>query len=96
MLMGIHAPRRIEAEGGPIEGRPPVFGRVKDGCQHSVSCLTCPLPKCKYDEPPTRTDSRIAHVLRLYDAGVPGHEVAEVVGCSLRSVHRWTADREQT
>ena len=31
--------------------RGPGYSAVDDGCEYSPSCLQCPLPVCKYDDP---------------------------------------------
>jgi len=34
-----------------IEGSQEFFHYEDTGCEISTSCLTCPLPQCKYDDP---------------------------------------------
>ena len=36
--------------GGEL-ARPGMGGGPKDGCRHSPSCFTCPLPDCQYENP---------------------------------------------
>ena len=36
--------------GGDL-ARPGMGGGPKDGCRHSPSCFTCPLPDCQYESP---------------------------------------------
>lgn len=63
-----------------------------DGCEASVSCLTCPLPMCKYDDPGwTRRQDRGLRddeIFRLRKAGVPVPELARQFKVSTRTVHR--------
>ena len=50
-----------QAPGGPSSQRrrrelavdllPELYAYRDDGCEVSPSCLTCPLPRCKYDDP---------------------------------------------
>ena len=41
-----------ERRGGPlIDSRPEEYPYRDDGCEISPSCLRCPLPQCKYDDP---------------------------------------------
>ena len=36
----------------PMEDPVPVFSpAADDGCEVSRSCLVCPLPRCRYDDP---------------------------------------------
>ena len=64
------------------------------GCEHSPSCLSCPLPLCKYDLPrsySTRpyTREQIVETQRLLAGGATQAEIARVLGKSTRSVYRW-------
>ena len=34
-----------------IDSIPEIYPYPDDGCEASSSCLTCPLPKCKHDDP---------------------------------------------
>ena len=34
-----------------VDARPEFFTYTDDGCEYSPSCLSCPLPACKYDYP---------------------------------------------
>lgn len=63
-----------------------------DGCELSSSCLDCPLPMCRYDDPGwlhresrrTRDDE----IFTLRKRGVPVPELARKHGISTRTVHR--------
>ena len=63
------------------------------GCSLHSSCLTCPLPRCRYDDPGwlqrEERDSRDAEVLRLkarHQLSVD--QLADKFGVSTRTVHR--------
>lgn len=63
-----------------------------DGCDVANSCLLCPLPVCKFDDPgwlqrENRRD-RDTEVLRLRREGLSVSEIAERFGVSTRTVHR--------
>jgi len=72
----------------------PEFTRYRDqGCDFHPSCLTCPLPRCRYDEPggvaATRRADRDEQILRLrLKRRTPIAELAALFGVSKRSVHR--------
>ncbi len=63
-----------------------------DGCELSTSCLSCPLPMCKYDDPGwlnrASKRERSEKICRLRADGVPAHEIAKRIGVSSRTVHR--------
>lgn len=63
------------------------------GCEASASCLTCPLPMCKFDDPAwyhaykTRErDREVAAAFR--EEGLAAFEVADRLGISMRTVRR--------
>ena len=63
-----------------------------DGCEFSASCLTCPLPECKWDDPTiTRTFMAVARALevrQLIREGLSSEEIAARLGVSARTVQR--------
>ena len=63
-----------------------------DGCEVSPSCLRCPLPKCKYDEPGWwqrfQREERDRDVLRAWREGLTVHQLAQKFGISPRTVFR--------
>ncbi|MDA1297560.1 MAG: helix-turn-helix domain containing protein [Chloroflexi bacterium] len=65
---------------------------VDDGCEASESCLTCPLPMCKFDDPGwmRREDrgQRDDEIFRLRKAGISVPELARQFRVSTRTVHR--------
>ncbi len=66
------------------------------GCVIHPSCLSCPLPRCIYDEPQEeRRESQQRRDREIYDQYVKcGHDIrslAERFGVSRRTVHRAVA-----
>lgn len=61
-----------------------------DGCEYSPSCLTCPLPLCKYDDPrhSPSAATRNHAIYRQHLHGAPVHTLAATFNLSTRSVHR--------
>ena len=63
------------------------------GCDLYPSCLHCPLPRCRYDDPAgaagmLRT-GRDASILRLAERdGMPVDRLAEMFGLSRRTIFR--------
>jgi len=71
----------------------PEFTRYRDdGCEVSVSCLTCPLPRCRYEEPgglrAVLNEYRDRQILQLRTRGVPVEVLADRFGVSRRTVFR--------
>ena len=62
------------------------------GCEVSASCLTCPLPKCKYDDPgwyqQFRQENRDEEILAVYQGGMTVFQVADHFRVSPRTIHR--------
>jgi hypothetical protein len=72
---------------------PEHFEYRDEGCDLFSSCLTCPLPRCRYDEPGgARTMMnrvRDDEIRRLrFDAGVPVDEISVRFRVSRRTVFR--------
>ena len=63
-----------------------------DGCDVSPSCLDCPLPLCKYDDPGwVQRESKRVRDDSIYRArldGDPVLDIAQRFGVSPRTVHR--------
>lgn len=64
-----------------------------EGCGLAGSCLSCPLPRCIYDEPQERhkrsrkvRDEEVKHLYRVGRAGVG--ELARRFGLSRRTIYR--------
>ena len=84
------------------DGRP--FGRVRadalpehtryrdDGCDIHPHCLTCPLPRCRYDEPgglrAMLNAQRDREIVEMRLRGVPVDDLAGRFGVSRRTVFR--------
>ncbi len=68
------------------------------GCEVHKSCLTCPLVRCRYDEPGGArrllSDERDRSILALRREGRPIELIAQRFGVSRRTVFRvLAADR---
>lgn len=63
-----------------------------DGCSVSSSCFTCPLPRCRYEEPgglrAVLNQLRDNQILTLKQAGVPVEDLAVRFQVSRRTVFR--------
>lgn len=63
-----------------------------DGCDIHPRCLTCPLPRCRYDEPgglrAMLNAYRDEQVLALRRDGAPVDQIAERYSLSRRTVFR--------
>jgi hypothetical protein len=75
---------------------PEHFPYRDNGCNAYPSCLQCPIPQCKYDDPGWLTrvcrDDRDSQVLRIRrDEGATIVEVARRFHISQRTVHRIVA-----
>jgi hypothetical protein len=71
----------------------PEYTRYRDdGCDISESCLTCPLPRCRYEEPgglrALLNETRDRQIIQLRLKGVPVEELAGRFGVSRRTVFR--------
>ena len=81
-------------KGVPSVDLPPEYFPYRDeGCEVSPSCLRCPLPKCKYDDPGwltrERRSNRDHQVLEVrHKEGVTVVELAHRFQISQRTVHR--------
>ena len=65
------------------------------GCDLFPSCLRCPLPKCRYDNPGRQTGKELRNreMVRLRKAGMEVKELAQRFGVSKRTVHRIIASQ---
>lgn len=66
-----------------------------EGCDLFPSCLRCPLPKCRYDNPGRQTGKELRNreMVRLRKAGMEVKELAQRFGVSKRTVHRIIASQ---
>ena len=73
---------------------PPEYCHYRDeGCDLADSCLSCPFPRCIYDEPWGRQrllkGRRNREIVRLFRKGGKGvRELAKLFGVSQRTVQR--------
>jgi hypothetical protein len=82
-------PRRRRGSRDPL----PENARYKDdGCSVSSSCFTCPLPRCRYEEPgglrAVLNQMRDSQILELKQQGVPIEDLALRFQVSRRTVFR--------
>jgi len=67
-------------------------GYQDDGCEIHPQCLTCPLPRCRYDEPGglkgMLNGMRDREIVALKSRGVAVEEIADTFGVSRRTVFR--------
>ena len=70
----------------------PEYEHYRDeGCDLFPSCLDCPLPRCRYDEPQgkqIRKELRNVEIARLHAGGSPIRELTERYGVSRRTIYR--------
>ena len=71
----------------------PEFTRYRDdGCSISESCFTCPLPRCRYEEPgglrAVLNETRDRQILLMRSQGAGVDELAVRFGISRRTVFR--------
>lgn len=81
--------RRSEA---PVDTLPELFPYRDDGCHVHPHCLTCPLPRCIYDEPGLQRQwrqERDRQLLEMYrSGGIRVETLARRFGLSKRTVFR--------
>jgi len=76
-----------------IDGLPEQMHYVDTGCEVAMSCLACPLPRCKFDDPAWyQAYRRQGRDIEVLDAcrreGLSILEVAKRFKVSPRTVHR--------
>lgn len=91
MQMYVKSYRRRRAAAS--DGLPEQTYYADSGCEVSRSCLDCPLPKCKYDDPTWyqryRRQGRDREVAAAYQEGrLSVFQVAQRFNVSPRTVHR--------
>ena len=73
-------------------GTPEQSAYIDTGCELAPTCLDCPLPKCKYDDPHWRQrndlKTRDSRIVELRKAGYTVKEVAKELGVSDRTAYR--------
>jgi len=75
--------------------RRPTCRPRNEGCDLFPSCLRCPLPQCRYDNPGRQTGKELRNreMVRLRKAGTEVKELAQRFGVSKRTVHRIIASQ---
>ena len=82
------------AAGGTLVDTVPEYYHYEDsGCEVSSSCLTCPLPRCKYDDPVWfQRHRRMARDLKVWTTmqmeGLTADEAAERFSVTVRTIFR--------
>lgn len=83
--------RRYERVGRG-DSLPEQIGYRDDGCDIYPACLTCPLPRCRYDEKgglrAMINGYRDRQIAELRDSGVPAEDLSERFGLSRRTIFR--------
>ena len=63
-----------------------------DGCEFSDSCLNCPLPLCKYDDPildkSKLKNNRNLLIMTMKNSEFSNKNIAKALKISTRTVHR--------
>jgi len=71
---------------------PEKTGYRDDGCEIHPHCLSCPLPRCRYDEPGGLRGminaARDRQIVALRTGGIAVEEIADRFGLSRRTVFR--------
>lgn len=72
------------------DGLPESTAYHDEGCDIHPSCLTCPLPACRYEMPPGRARAlaQAAALAKLLEMGRTMDEAATELGVSRRTVYR--------
>ena len=67
------------------------------GCEHSPSCLSCPLPVCKYDNPSSTPylDDNEREIAEMTAGGSSAAEIARELGINIRTVRRKRAKNKK-
>ena len=75
-----------------VDALPEQVHYADNGCEVSKSCLDCPLPQCKYDDPAWyqayRRRDKDLQVLAAYREARTVFETARRLNISPRTVHR--------
>ena len=63
-----------------------------NGCEVSPTCLTCPLPRCRYEVKGGLREilnvPRDAHLVQMHQSGIPVDAIAAGANVSKRTVYR--------
>lgn len=94
MTISVRRVSETRRKGRPVLDTIPELMRYRDdGCDLHPACLTCPLPRCRYDEPgdgqPVLKQVRNEAVLEVFHSeGLSASELAQRFRVSKRTVHR--------
>lgn len=71
----------------------PHYNRSEDGCSASPTCLTCPLPKCRYElaqgqQRVALTQQRDSMIRKVRKKGASIATIAAAASLSERTIHR--------
>lgn len=71
--------------------RRPLEEHPQDGCTLHDHCLTCPLPKCRYDYPTVQAAIRDWNRAKYHDIILTNTvaEAARILNISIRTVFRY-------
>lgn len=85
--------------GGKRDGKPEVLDWADTGCDLAPACLSCPLPRCRYDEPMNKggwnnqkVRERWMRIRSFVNGGGTVMEAAAEFGVDKRTVHRAMAE----
>lgn len=91
--MSMYTKTRRRREEPAVDALPEQMHYADTGCEASMSCLECPLPRCKFDDPAwyqayklRERDEEIAWTYQYENLHI--YEVATRFGISVRTVHR--------
>ena len=84
---------RARTETAVVDTVPEFYHYEDTGCEVSPSCLTCPLPQCKFDDPiwfqrhrRLTKDLRVVNVIQ--SEGLTAEEAAERFSVTVRTIFR--------
>jgi hypothetical protein len=86
----MHVPLELPSR---VDALPEYMDYADSGCDLYPSCLSCPLPRCRYDDPGGAAamlrGGRDASILRLAgEDGMGVERLAEMFGLSRRTIFR--------
>ena len=86
------SPDELESAGSSGDRVPELTHYRDEGCRYWHACLSCPYPRCLFEEPGGARHAlnayRDGEIQRMYSAGVPVLEIADHFGIARRSVYR--------
>ena len=92
MTTEAHHERREAHQETPVDRVPELTHYQDDGCVVWHACLTCPLPRCIYDDPRQGRGAgvrlRDAEIVRRHREGWTARRLAEHYGVHRRSIFR--------